>query len=191
MKSMNHFLICIVFLFFFRSINVSAQRDEEEARNERLWGPVVGVTYVAATQKEFNNEIQEMFPDDDRNYYPFVTQFGINFEQRIRLGSTKSHFAFQAVFTVGGIDQGIALPFFNFLIGFRSHKGLQFGLGPNCVLRWTKEELELAVSVIYAVGWTFSFYGAYVPVSFAVVPTPTDGHPRFSLISGFNFDLTK
>jgi hypothetical protein len=180
-----------ILILFMVGANVLAQSDEEVVRNEILWGAVVGITYVAAIQEDFNRKIQEMYPDDERNYYPLLTQFGINFEQRIRLGSTKSHFAFQEVFTVGGIDQGIALPFFNFLVGFKSHKGLQFGLGPDFVARWTKEELELAVSVVYAVGWTFSFYGAYVPVSLAVVPTPDDGHPRFSLISGFNFILNR
>ncbi len=62
---------------------------------------------------------------------PLFHPVRLNLEQRLRLGSTNSHFAFQELFLVGGMDQGIFLPSFDFLIGFRSHWGLQFGLGPT------------------------------------------------------------
>jgi hypothetical protein len=166
------------------------QSSAGEPRFQLVVGPVVGLTYVIDAQGDLNERLQEMYPSS-RTYYPFFTQFGLNLEQRLRLGSTKSHFAFQELFLVGGMDQGIFLPSFDFLLGFRSHRGLQFGLGPNFVLRWSETELELAMSVVYAVGWNFSFFGAWVPVSLAVIPTPADGKPRISIISGFNFETIR
>jgi hypothetical protein len=163
-----------------------AQGEEQTAGYQRLWGPVVGVMYVAAPQGEFNDALQQMYPNAERDYQPLLTHFGVNFEQRIRLGNTGSHFAFQEVFTIAGIDQGMALPYFSLLVGFRSRRGPQFGLGPLLLVRWTSEELEIAVSVVYSVGWGFSFHDAYVPLSIAVVPTPRDGHPTFGLFSGFD-----
>ena len=187
---MKRTFVCIIsfqLVFVFGIVSLFAQN--EEARFQGFFGPRIGVTYVAADPEEFNEKLQEMFPNDDRKYIPFFTQFGINFEQRIRLGSTKSHFAFQEVLIVGGIDQGIFVPSFSILIGFRSHTGFEFGLGPNFIVKWTQEELELATSVVYAIGWTFPFHNVYIPLNLAVIPTPDDGHPRISLVSGFNFKL--
>jgi hypothetical protein len=188
-KMSRLFLFMIMFLSVLTP--VCSQSGEELPRFQMLYGPVVGITYVVDVQGDLNERLQEMFPNPERVYRPFFTQFGVNLEQRLRLGSTQSHFAFQEVFVVGGMDQGIFLPSFSFLLGFRSHRGLQFGLGPNLVVRWTQTELELAASVIYAVGWNFSLLGAYVPVSLAVIPTPEDGKPRISIISGFNFEMKR
>lgn len=187
---MKKTFICIIgiqFILFSGLIKIFAQN--EERRFQAYLGPRIGVTYVASDPEEFNEQLQKMYPNDDRKYIPFFTQFGINLEQRVRLGSTKSHFAIQEILVVGGIDQGIFIPSFSFLIGFRSHTGFEFGLGPNFILKWAQDELELATSVLYAIGWTFSFHTAYIPINLAVIPTPADGHPRFSLVSGFNFKL--
>jgi hypothetical protein len=147
------------------------------------------VTYVASDPEEFNDKLQETYPNENRKYIPFFTQFGINLEQRIRLGSTESHFAIQEILVIGGIDQGIFIPSFSFLIGFRSHTGFEFGLGPNTILKWTQEELGLETSVLYAIGWTFSFHTVNIPINLTVNPIPADGNPRFSVFSGFNFKL--
>jgi hypothetical protein len=118
-----------------------------------------------------------------------MTQFGVNLEQRLRLGSAASHFAFQEVLVVTGIDQGVFLPSGSLLLGFRSHRGLEFGLGPNLVATYDRDaaEIELAVSVVYAVGWTIPVYNVFIPIDLAVIPTASDGFPRLSLVSGFPF----
>ncbi|MCE9680705.1 hypothetical protein LZP69_16425, partial [Shewanella sp. AS1] len=93
------------------------------------WGPLVGLTWMAAHSQELDTKLQSVFENRDRSYTPFMTQFGVALEQRLPLGQTASHFAFQEVLAVTGVDQGVALPSLSVLLGFRSHAGLQLGLG--------------------------------------------------------------
>jgi hypothetical protein len=132
-----------------------------------------------------------MFPNSERSYIPFMTQFGITLEQRLQLGSTDSHFAFQEVVVASGIDQGVFLPSASFLIGFRSGAGLEIGLGPVTSFSWSEDKstVSATVSVVYALGWTIPLYNAYIPINLAVVPTPEDGFARVSIASGFNFRI--
>ena len=120
---------------------------------------------------------------------PGLTQFGLNVERRIQLGTTDSHFVFQEILVIGGLDQNLVMPSLNTLIGFRSHAGLEIGLGPNLSLAVVDGRPSLAVSVLYAIGWTFSFSDVHVPVNVAIVPTPRGGNPRLTVITGFNFGL--
>jgi hypothetical protein len=138
-----------------------------------------------ASAQDFNDAVQEVFPNPDRQYIPIFTQFGINFEQRIRLGDTRSHFAFQEVLLLGGVDQNFFLPSLSVLIGFRSRAGLEFGLGPNLTLQSLSGDLEAGLAVVFSVGWTFTFSNVFVPVDLAFVPSPLGS--RVSLLTGFNF----
>ena len=169
---------------YFLVISVGAFSQD---RVIHIVGPRVGITYVITSRDDFNQTVQESFPDPDRKYFPLFSQFGVQIEQRIRLGESQSHFVFQEVLLLGGIDQSIIIPSFNFLVGFRSHIGFEFSLGPNVSFKYADESLEVPITVAYAVGWTFTYHDVYVPVNIAVVPTPKDGHPRLSLVTGFNF----
>ena len=180
----------VLFFISFGLTDVLAGEENEENRLTFVFGPRVGATYVVVSKEDFNASLQNAFPRDSA-YFPLITQFGLNLEQRIRLGDTESHFAFQEVIVVGGLDQGIVLPSFSCLIGFRSKAGLEFGLGPNVTLSRSPEGLGVAVSVIYALGWTFSIQDVHIPVDIAIVPTPVDGCPRISLLTGFNFGGSK
>jgi len=136
--------------------------------------------------------VQNIFPDPERSYFPLFTQFGVHLEQRIRLGTTDHHFAFQEVLLIGGLEQGIAIPSFSLIIGFRFAFGLEFGLGPNIYLSAQNEglgypSLTPSFTVVYAIGYTFSFQGIHIPIDIAIVPTPADGHIRLSFLTGFNF----
>ena len=173
----------IVFVALAVCIGFSASAQNAQF----VFGPRVGALYVFSDWAAFNSRAQELFPDASRSYNPIMTQFGVNFEQRIRLGQTTSHFAFQEVLVFGGLDQNIVLPSLSALIGFRSRVGLEFGLGPNFSMTSSGGYPALAMSVVYAVGWTFSVSGVFVPVDIAFIPTPSDGAPRLSITSGFNF----
>ena len=169
--------------------SLSVVAEGEGSRFDFVLGPRVGLTYAATKPEDFNASVQHVYPDSGRSYFPLITQFGLNLEQRIRLGSTRSHFAFQEVVLVGGIDQNVLMPSLSTLIGFRSHSGLEIGLGPNMSMTVKDGEPVLSMSVVFAAGWTFSFDGVYVPVNLAVVPTPQDGAPRITFVTGFNFGL--
>lgn len=155
---------------------------------EYLFGPRTGFTGIVTENAKFNEKMQALFPNEEKDYNPFITQFGINFEQRVKLGDTNSHFAFQEVILIGGLDQSLVIPSLSFLIGYRHGAGLEIGLGPNIsITSDSAGNLKGSISVAYTLGWTFSYKGVYVPVNIAFVPTPVDGSPRLSLLTGFNF----
>ena len=186
MKKRTPFALIVTLLLAGIAVTTSADEVKPSSRFSFVIGPRVGVSYVFTNWDEYNSAIQQHFPDD-RSYFPVVTQFGLNVEQRIRLGNTKSHFAFQEVLLIGGLDQNLFIPSFSTLIGFRSQKGLEIGLGPNVSMSMNDNGLSAALSVVYAVGWTFAFSDLYVPVNIAIIPTPRDGNPRITLVTGFNF----
>ena len=106
----------------------------------------------------------------------------------MRLGGTNSHFAFQEILVLGGLDQSLLLPTAAVLIGFRSHSGLEIGLGPSLgATASDSSALPIGISVLYALAWNFSFSGVHIPVDIAVNPSPRDGLSRFTLMTGFNF----
>jgi len=183
MKRPNLTLI-LVFLVLAAAIT-AAQGSEPPRRLEFAFGPRVGVSYVLVGFKEFNDAVQNIFPDGSREYIPIFTQFGLNLEQRLRLGDTQSHFAFQEVLLLGGLDQGILLPSLSVLVGFRSRAGLEFGLGPNISLERSSGEIGVSLAVAFSAGWTFVFSNVFVPVDLAFVPSPEGS--RVSLLTGFNF----
>ena len=89
----------------------------------------------------------------------------------------------------GGLDQNVVIPSLSVFIGFRSHAGLEFGLGPNLSMTRSADGPGIALAVAYAVGWTFSFENVFVPVNIAVIPTPKDKGPRITIMTGFNFTV--
>lgn len=185
MRIIEKSLIAILLVFFSFTGSLFA----ENSTVETYFGPRVGFTYIFTEPDDFNSAMQEIYSDPNREYFPLITQFGINLEQRIRLGQTRSHFALQELILIGGIDQNIPIPSMNFLIGFRSGAGLEIGIGPNLSMINDNGEVGVSLSVIYAIGWTFSFSGVNVPLNVAVMPTPKDGHLRLTLMSGFNWEL--
>jgi len=183
---MNRSNLSLALLFLvLGSAFTAAQEGEPPRRLEVAFGPRVGVSYVLTGFQEFNDAVQKIFPDSSRRYIPIFTQFGLNLEQRIRLGDTQSHFAFQEVLLLGGVDQGIFLPSLSVLVGFRSRSGLEFGLGPNLSLARSEGSFGVSLAVVFSAGWTFTFSNVFVPVDLAFVPSPEGS--RLSLLTGFNF----
>jgi hypothetical protein len=144
-------------------------------------GPRVGVSGTIAVPEVFSSSVSALYPSG--TYFPVLTLFGLTVEQRILLGSTRSHFAFQEVVLVGGLEQGIALPEGAVLIGYRDYSGFEIGIGPI---------LHLAgVGVVAAAGYTFSFKGMFVPVDLSVI-IPNAGRPAsVALTTGFNFQISR
>ena len=148
---------------------------------EWVFGPRVGFSYVLIDPEVYSAKINEFEIFEEEDYIPFNSQFGFSLEQRVPLGTTKSHFAFQEVLSVGGIDQSMAIPTVAVLLGYRSNIGFEFGLGPI----WSLD----GFAVVYAAGWTFSYHGVYIPVNVVAVPDLSEGHHRVSLYTGFNFHV--
>ncbi|MBN4051923.1 hypothetical protein JYT53_00310 [Cytophagaceae bacterium AH-315-L13] len=142
-----------------------------------LYGPRVGVAYVITSPEEFTNQVNKIYGGD--NFYPIFSVFAINLEQRILLGETNSHFAFQEIILIGGVDQGILLPSGTFMIGYRHSKGFEFGMGPNLSFS--------GLGLVAAIGKTFSTRGVFIPIDISLVFPNQNSSPRLALTTGFNF----
>jgi len=158
---------------------VSAFADEPERPPDfvLIIGPRVGVSYNLTTPADFSVTVMELFPVG--TYFPVNSLFGIICEQRILLGQTDSHFAFQEVVLVAGLEQSIALPTASLLIGYRDASGFEIGFGPSVTLS--------GIGVVVAIGYTLGFSGVYVPIDVSCVLPNAQQPASFALTTGFNF----
>jgi hypothetical protein len=154
--------------------------DERPEAFSLIIGPRIGGSYVLETPESFTSSVSSLYSG---NYFPAVTLFGVTVEERILLGQTKSHFAFQEVLLIGGLEQGIALPEGAFLIGYRDFSGFELGVGPILHIG--------GIGVVAAIGWTFSFRGAFIPVDISFVFPNADRPPSISVTTGFNFQVSR
>jgi len=175
--------LIVVLVALVLSMSLFAQGGEGEGPEafSLMVGPRVGVSGTIVLPDAFSSSVRALYPSG--TYFPVVTLFGVTVEQRILLGNTRSHFAFQEVVLVGGLEQGIALPEGALLIGYRDYSGFEIGIGPI---------LHLAgVGVVAAAGFTFSFKGMFVPVDLSVI-IPNMGQPAsVALTTGFNFQISR
>ena len=155
--------------------------SSEAVGDQWVFGPKVGFSYGFYTVEEFTDLINKIPFFIADSYSPFLTNFGVSLEQRILLGTTESHFAFQEILILSGIDQSIVLPSLAVLVGFRAKSGFEFGIGPIIGIS--------GFSVLYAVGWTISFQGVYCPIDVIFVPDVKTGRHLIAIYSGFNFTL--
>lgn len=133
------------------------------------------------TPADYTTLVQQLYPKS--SYYPINTLFGVNFEQRILLGNTKSHFAFQEIFLIGGLEQSVALPEGAFLIGYRDYSGFEIGVGPLVSLA--------GIGVVAAIGWTLSFQGVFIPIDISVSLPSATRPASLALTTGFNFEIRR
>ncbi len=162
-------------------LSVSALADDLEGPEafSLIFGPRLGVSGFWPPDG-FKAAVSSLYPGD---FVPVVSLFGISVEQRLLLGQTKSHFAFQEVVLVGGLEQGIALPEGAFLIGYRDYSGFEFGAGPILHLG--------GVGVVVAIGYTFSFRGMYVPFDLSLVIPNNEQPASIAFTTGFNFQISR
>lgn len=171
-------------LVFFALSSAAIQAQDLSEQPEGftfIIGPRVGYSYTFTSQTEFSKLVTEVYPAGD--YSPSTTIFGLSMEQRIILGETKSHFAFQEVFTVHGLEQSIALPVMAGLIGYRDATGLEAGVGPMLSAN--------GLSVLIALGYTISYRGVFVPIDFSFTVPNSKSPTTIGLTTGFNFVVQK
>lgn len=135
----------------------------------QLCGPRVGITMLS---QGLVNKARE----SGMSLSPVITQFGWQFETRLfRLPSGVSGLV-EFVPLIGGLEQGHFLPSISGIVGIRSAKGMEFGIGPNVTLAGT--------SVVIAAGTTIRSGGINFPITFALAPSQAG--TRVSLLLGFN-----
>lgn len=107
---------------------------------------------------------------------PTIFQFGWQFERRLYTNGDGTTMLMEWVPLMSGLDQGVALPSLNWLVGLRTAGGTEFGLGPNIT--------PLGVGLVAAAGVTAKAGALHVPINFAVATSRSGA--RFSVMTGFN-----
>jgi hypothetical protein len=134
-----------------------------------LSGPRLGATFLSpgVAQKLRDNQLDAGWA---------FSQFGWQFEKRIKTGPSGLSAVNEWVVLAGGLEQGLVIPSLSWLVGLRTGSGVEFGLGPNVT--------PAGVALALAGGVTVSKGALNVPFNIAVVPSKAG--VRVSVLTGFN-----
>lgn len=135
-----------------------------------LSGPRVGITYLSPGIEAKAEELVA------QGIAPVVTQFGWQWETRFFSIEDGPTGVSEWVLLAGGLEQGLFLPSLTWLVGLRSSKGAEFGVGPNLT--------PAGAALALAGGVTVRNGPINFPLNVAVVPS-SDG-VRVSFLAGFN-----
>lgn len=156
-------IITICTLNFLVAISGFSQRSVTS-----LGGPRLGATLITGKMKE---KLQ-----DDYGVFPLITQFGWQFEWQFFSVDDGPSGVVECIPLIGGVEQGKFLPSLSALVGLRSPKGFEFGVGPNVSVS--------GFGIVLAAGVTFQKGNLNWPVNFAVAPSSSG--VKFSILIGFN-----
>ena len=145
-----------------------AQQIPPLAKTVSVAGPRYGFTFL-------DDGIVAKLKSEDIEVKNGISQFGWQFERQFYSKEGGPSVLNEWVLLLGGLDQGVALPSLNWLVGLRTRDGAEFGVGPNIT--------PVGVALALAAGVTFRAGVLNIPMTFAVVPSK-DGM-RVSLLSGF------
>lgn len=137
-----------------------------------LAGPRVGVTALFGPVADSLHDVMGV--------KPVISQFGWQLEHRFYTapGANALSGVTELVLLVGGLDQGAFIPSASWLVGGRTARGTEFGVGPNLS--------AAGVGMVVAGGITFRTGELNFPVNLAVVPARNG--TRISVLTGFNMD---
>ena len=107
---------------------------------------------------------------------PLVSQFGWQFERRLYTNGDGVTMLTEWVPLISGLDQGVALPSLNWLVGLRTSAGTEFAIGPNVT--------PLGAGLVVAAGVTVRTGALHVPFNVAVATSKSGA--RVSVLTGFN-----
>jgi hypothetical protein len=134
-----------------------------------MTGPRFGFTVLP-------QETVDVLRDRGISVRPVISQFGWQFERRLYTNGDGLTMLTEWVPLVSGLDQGVALPSLNWLVGLRTASGTEFGLGPNIT--------PLGVGLVAAAGVTVRAGALHLPFNFALATSQSGA--RVSILTGFN-----
>ena len=129
----------------------------------RYGGPRIGFTYLSPG--ESTDRMNDVF---DRNINPFITQFGWQFETRFFTLDNGASGLLELVPMIGGLEQGLFIPSITGLVGYRSKKGYEIGVGPTLSLG--------GAGILIAAGASLKSGRIVFPVNLAFVPSVTKSY---------------
>lgn len=142
---------------------------QHPAETVDLTGPRFGATFLSGS-------VRDKLADAGIDVGPAISQFGWQKERRFLSGDNGFTGVTEWVLLFGGMDQGIVLPSFSWLVGMRSVKGVEFAVGPNLSAG--------GAALAFAGGVTLRAGHLNIPLNLAAVPSK-DG-VRVSMLAGFN-----
>jgi hypothetical protein len=134
-----------------------------------LAGPRFGLTVLS------DAIVDKLKTEDYISVGHAISQFGWQFERGFYSKESGPTVLNEWVVLVGGLDQGVVLPSLSWLVGLRTHDGVEFGIGPNLT--------PVGAALVVAAGITLRAGVLNVPMNIAVVPSK-DG-TRVSMLTGF------
>ena len=146
-----------------------AQTSRGTAYPVSLSGPRLGATFLSPG-------VADTLRDRQIHAGWALSQFGWQFEKRIKTGPSGLSAVNEWVVLAGGLEQGIVIPSLSWLVGLRTGSGVEFGLGPNVT--------PAGVALALAGGVTITKGALNVPFNVAVVPSRAG--MRVSVLTGFN-----
>ena len=138
------------------------------AEQMRLSGPRFGLTYLGGS-------LVDSLAAENIDVSRLITQFGWQWERQFNVGDRGPTAVSEWVLLVGGLEQGAFLPSLSWIVGLRTSKGTEIGVGPNL----SAAGFALAI----AGGVTRQSGSLNLPVNLSVVPSRLG--TRVSLLTGF------
>jgi hypothetical protein len=133
-------------------------------------GPRFGLTVLS------QGSVDALLRERALTIRPLIAQFGWQFERRFYTTDEGATVLTEWIPLISGLEQGVALPSLNWLVGVRTRTGTEFGVGPNVT--------PLGVGLVVAAGVTVRAGAIHVPLNVAVA---TSKHgARVSIMTGFN-----
>jgi len=163
MKKLNSTVFALVIICI-----LSISHSFSQSNVKSLGGPRLGGTFITG---KLADKLK-----DDYEANPVITQFGWQFEWRFFTTKNNVTGVVEVVPLVGGVEQNLLIPSISSLVGMRTGKGFEFGVGPNVSLT--------GASVVFAIGTNISTGEINWPINFAIVPAKDSF--RFTLLFGFN-----
>ena len=133
-------------------------------------GPRFGLTVLS------QGSVDALLRERNLTIRPLIAQFGWQFERRFYTNENGSTVLTEWVPLISGLEQGVALPSLNWLVGVRTPAGSEFGIGPNVT--------PLGVGLVVAAGVTVKSGAIHVPLNVAVATSKNGA--RISILTGFN-----
>src|SRR3990172_1715333 len=135
----------------------------------KLSGPRVGITFLSDGVRE------KIRTDRNITLNPVITQFGWQFERQFLGDDTGLAAISEIVLLAGGLDQGRVIPSASWLVGLRTVRGTEFGVGPNVT--------PAGVALAIAAGVTVRRGTVNIPFSLSLLPSQSG--TRVSVLTGF------
>lgn len=118
---------------------------------ERLEGPRLGITFLSdgTTSEKLNSN--------------YISQLGWQWETRFTDDSLKFALLGEWVLMAGGFEKNMILPSISGIVGFRSQKGFECGIGANISV--------IGIAPIIAIGQNLKIGYINIPINIAFVPS--------------------